>query len=45
MIPDLTDADSDYDLYDYWLPVNYGWVTEPTQPAEGEGVRQGTSVE
>jgi hypothetical protein len=28
------DPDVDYDLYDYWLPVNYGWVTEPTESTD-----------
>ena len=31
------DPDVGYELfYDYWLPVNYGWVTEPCQSTEEE---------
>ena len=32
------DPDCDYDLYDCWLPVNYGWISEPTKSVEDGGL-------
>lgn len=30
------DPDVDYSLYDYILPVNYGWMNEPTKADDGD---------
>jgi len=30
------DPDCDCELYDYILPVNYGWVSEPINDEEGD---------